>query len=284
MGNSPANAVDSTGLSYVTAQAKADQKDATAFVEKLIADVINEASNKPGASPATIKEAIVRNLLSDERHIVARLDAAVAEKKIEAVLSKPPESALKAAGKFKNLVPDGANVLKIDGKSIGTDKFDHFLEMGLNYYEVKHTQNMGEDYAIGMGYWLEGIVPPKMDAKMYDWLSGTHEVYFMGLRIEKDGASTYGRFGDWFQVLTGKIGWGGPEWKYVLLDEKGSASPADLAANEAGLRFWEDLMSAKPGKFKFDLKKYVQMGDWDQSTNPNVEGAEPGVRPRKPWR
>ena len=43
-------------------------------------------------------------------------------------------------------------------------------------------------------------------------------------------------------------------------------------------------MSAKPGKFKFDLKKYVQMGDWDQSTNPNVEGAEPGVRPRKPWR
>ena len=220
----------------------------------------------------------------EERHIVSRLDAAVAEKKIEAVLSKPPESALKAAGKFKDLVPNGANLLKIDGKSIGTDKFDHFLEMGLNYYEVKHTQNMGEDYAIGMGYWLEGIPPPKMDKKMYDWLSGTHDVYFMGRRIKKDGARAYGRFGDWFQVLTGKIGWDGPEWKYILLDEKGSASPADLAANEAGLRFWEDLMSAKPGTFKFDLKKYVQMGDWDQSTNPNVKGAEPGVRPWRPWR
>lgn len=63
----------------------------------------------------------------------------------------------------------------------------------------------------------------------------------------------------------------------TVLDPNGSASPADLAANAAGLDLWKQIMNGNLQPGSFDICKFVN-DKWDQTKNPNVPGALRGSR------
>lgn len=60
-------------------------------------------------------------------------------------------------------------------------------------------------------------------------------------------------------------------------DPKGDSSPADLATNEAGLKFWRQLMSGQIPPF--EICDFVT-DQWDQTKNPNIPMSPKPSRPK----
>lgn len=154
-----------------------------------------------------------------------------------------------------------ASSIMLCGQCVGTDKVGHFFEEGMTYHHIKKQK--GEAYAIAWGYWTEGLVPPGMDMAMWTWLTtGTIDVYFLGNIQNMNIAQTWATFGD--------------EFNGTVLDPNGSAGMADLAANESGMAFYDDLAGSNPGTFKFDICKYMKGKDWSHITKKNKPGAPRG--------
>jgi hypothetical protein len=116
---------------------------------------------------------------------------------------------------------------------VGTDKLGHFFQQGWEYYRIAVLDRKGEAVACRYGEWLEGVGPRATYAE--------EEAYF--LRQPSGHLAGYGGFG---RNISGVI------------------SHADLAANLAGLRFYQDLAA---GRFK-GMASYVTT-NWCEELNPN---------------
>ena len=117
---------------------------------------------------------------------------------------------------------DSAPSIMLCGQCVGTDKVGHFFEEGLIYHGINTTH--GEAYAIAFGYWTEGLMPPGIDQAIWTWLTTGTFVYYGG----GNGAIT--------QTSSG-WGWFSDDFLGQPMDPNGTASPADLQANEAAWSF-----------------------------------------------
>lgn len=246
-----------------TCLCKPNQTDATDTVNELIQTEIDQALAKPEtANFQGIRQQIEDQLIGPTSlryplycGITIKLIQAISDEKIEGEHCKCP---VEYWGITMHSVPS----IKVGGHCIGTDKLGHFFEEGLIYYDI--AQQKDERHAIAWGYWSEGIAPPDWDADIYNWLmTGEIKRNFCGRIMTTQNKRTWGQFGD--QMTNGL--------RNVIFDPAGAASPADLAANHAGYRFFKDLATVDLSKgFKFDIKNYISK-DWNQMTKPNIPGA-----------
>jgi hypothetical protein len=152
-----------------------------------------------------------------------------AAKKPAAQLIKYRGSHLPHTHLFTAYVP----CVTVNGVCLGTDKLGHFFQQGWEYYWIAVVDGKGDRVAERYGEWLEGLEERATYA--------AEESYF---RRQLSGSKVgYGGFG---RELSGVI------------------SPADLAANRAGLRFYRDLIA---GRFR-DIATYITP-DFCEENNPN---------------
>jgi hypothetical protein len=152
--------------------------------------------------------------------------------------------------------------------SIGLDKFGHFFEEGFFVRQVAaEDPARGDMLAEGMSKWLEGMEP---DAEFVKWIrrAGKLKAYW----AEESGKGSYDL------VATFAIHSAG---KQTGLAKR--SSPADIAANLAGRKWFDDLeaLLRKAPKDLPGLERLLKdnpfkvedvVGDsWDESRNPNVE-------------
>lgn len=123
--------------------------------------------------------------------------------------------------------------IRLNGVCVGTDKLGHFFQQGWEYYALGVEQRQGEARAQRYGEWLEGVRPQAdyaPDEKLF--------------RLQPSGRGAgYGGFG---RATSGVI------------------SHADLAANLAGLHFYQDVAT---GRFR-SLATYITT-NWCEELNPN---------------
>jgi hypothetical protein len=151
---------------------------------------------------------------------------------------KPDRKRLKYRGSF---LPDGMlfssfePCVLLNGVCVGTDKLGHFFQQGWEYFEIAVTLGKGEAVARRYGEWLEGLEPRES-------YGAVEEEFF---RTHKSGKMFgYGGFG---RTMSGVM------------------SRADLAANLAGLRFYQDVAA---GKFR-GMGAYVST-NWCEEVNTNL--------------
>ncbi|MCP4106823.1 MAG: RHS repeat-associated core domain-containing protein [Desulfobacteraceae bacterium] len=143
-----------------------------------------------------------------------------------------------------------APCMNLCGQCVGTDKLGHFIEEGWLYHQVFEMTGK-EEYATGLGMWLEGLVPP--DPATVTWIKKTSiDIVWSGGTFK--GLKLYDVFGSFGDGLFGR--------------NSLSAGMADLEANRAGLSFWKSLKKSGT-KFKFDVCSYVTE-KWDEDKNPNA--------------
>jgi hypothetical protein len=154
---------------------------------------------------------------------------------------KPDRKRLKYRGSF---LPDGIlfssfePCVLLNGVCVGTDKLGHFFQQGWEYFEIAVTLGKGEAVARRYGEWLEGIKP----RESYE----AEEAFF---RTQKSGSMFgYGGFG---RTMSGVM------------------SRADLEANLAGMRFYQDVAA---GKFR-TMAAYLST-NWCEEVNTNSYTAE----------
>lgn len=144
--------------------------------------------------------------------------------------------------------------IRLNHLCIGTDKLGHFFQQGWEYYQIAVLDGKGEEVARRYGEWLEGVAARAAYAD--------DESYF--LRQRSGRAAGYGGFG---RTTSGVI------------------SHADLAANVAGLHFYQDLTASR---FQ-SMAGYVTT-NWCEELNPNdytpamaaLVTRNHGVRPASP--
>ena len=155
----------------------------------------------------------------------------------------------------KGLSSVGVVVLNCRGKTfcVGTDKFGHFFEEGLAYYEIVQ-HGLGLEHAIAWGELTEGVL--QVDTCNWDILNSLHSEIGNIEIFLAFGGPTKKPFKDWFGLFGDKHPlWGTP------IDPNGIVSPADLAANLAGFHFINDFLNGDK-QTPFDICDHVN-GSWD---------------------
>jgi hypothetical protein len=156
--------------------------------------------------------------------------------------SQPILSMYSAQGKF---YPGGDTIyivgptIKIRDLCVGADKVGHFFQQGKQYFDLKYG--------------------PIIEASHRDPQS-TQDPATQSRLLEQgvEAAKSFGR---------------ATEINKAGLATTGVYSKADLAANESGLRFWDDLM-ANP-KLVFDVGSYATE-QWNEYANPNYYAESTG--------
>lgn len=164
-------------------------------------------------------------------------------------------------------------LLRVKGAdlSVGADKFGHFFEEGFFVRQVAaEDPAKGDMLAEGMSQWLEGIGP---DAEFVRWIRRNPKV--KAWWADEDGRKTYDLVGSFAIHAAGK---------QTGLAKR--SSPADVAANLAGRRWFDGLeavLKAAP-KDMAGLEKVLKDNPfrveevvseaWDEAKNPNVETLE----------
>lgn len=154
-----------------------------------------------------------------------------------------------------------APTIYICGQCIGSDKLGHFIEEGLLYYDIVHKHNKPVSYADAIGYLSEGLTPEGFDnPDLRDFLLNADiTMNWVGREMPVIFPQAFSSFADRPSM---------------------TASPGDLAANMAGLAFWEDVLGGKVGAEKFDICDYVNRPckfrgnamkkPWDHTVNKRV--------------
>ena len=261
VGNSSLIYVDPMGLAFCTCGCCEGQKDTADYVNALIQGVIDQAIKADGATHETVKQELI-NKLMQKPTIGDQVAKAASTGQIEGVKCTWRSPNIKG---FGSLELTGATMIVLCGHCVGTDKLEHFLETGLNYYII--SQEYNDDYAKAWGYWSEGLTPPNWNRSIANWLFEgiTQNIYSWGI-LQKQQLNY-----SWWGCLGDQTGIGG--LANTVIDPNGSASPADLAANESGLDFWKWFMKTPLSEMNsFDICTYVTK-EWDQIQNPNIPGA-----------
>lgn len=155
--------------------------------------------------------------------------------------------------------------------AIGLDKFGHFFEEGFFVRQVAaEDPAKGDMLAEGMSKWLEGMEP---DAEFVRWIR--RNPMLKAWWADEDGRKTYDLVGSFAIHAAGK---------QTGLAKR--SSPADVAANLAGRRWFDGLeavLKAAP-KDMAGLEKVLKDNPfrveevvseaWDEAKNPNVETLE----------
>ncbi len=141
-------------------------------------------------------------------------------------------------------------VVLVAGRCVGSDKFGHFFQQGRDYYYITQLYPYGyqgrpaEDYARAFGEWLEGA--PPSSPRLSRW-------------IEAMDAHDWPGFD--------RLAYGQDFWRGVFgLSTTGVYSPADLIANEAGMRFYQALH--RNPALVFNIRHYIT-GLWSETVNPS---------------
>jgi len=155
--------------------------------------------------------------------------------------------------------------------SIGTDKFGHFFEEGFFVRQVAaEDPARGDALAEGMSKWLEGIDP---GVEFVKWLRKTGKLKCWW--ADEDGRKSYDLVGAFAIHAAGK---------FTGLERR--SSPADVAANLAGRKWFDELEAILkkapkdlPGLEKLLKDNPFKVEDvvsdaWDEARNPNVETLE----------
>ena len=155
--------------------------------------------------------------------------------------------------------------------SIGLDKFGHFFEEGFFCYQVAASDaKNGAAIAEGVSRWFEGIQPS--DEALH-WIA-THR-RFKAWWVDETGKQEYDLTSSFALHAAGAS---------IKLENR--SSPADIQANLAGMRFFDDLKALleKAGKDLPSLEKKLKetpvdveafvTESWDESKNPNVKTLE----------
>lgn len=155
--------------------------------------------------------------------------------------------------------------------SIGLDKFGHFAEEGFFMRQVAATDaKNGPAIAEGVSRWFEGIAPGDEALR---WIAAHRK--FKAYFCDEDGRKEYDLIAS-FAIHAAGAG----------LGIENRSSPADIQANLAGMRFFQDLESllGKAGKDLPSLEKVLKSSpvdvedfvteSWDEARNPNVKTLE----------
>jgi hypothetical protein len=159
-----------------------------------------------------------------------------------------------------------APAVNLNGQCVGTDKIGHMFQQGYQYFLISSSAQLsggpvgagkGDIYARAWGEWSEGQLSAttKADPKLMSWLQA----------MSKKPA-------DWYT---------GMKKGHLGLASTGVHSRADLAANNAGLRFYQDLL-AEP-TMTFDIRRYVS-ADWDEEKAGNIYQSDVGGAVKKAGR
>ena len=148
-----------------------------------------------------------------------------------------------------------APAVNLNGNCVGTDKIDHMFHVGYRYFQIFQRQFLsnqstvgqaaasrrGERYARAWGEWSEGVLSTgtTSDPALMAWLRSL--------------GTPLGGFG---------------------ITATGVHSRGDLAANDAGLRFYRALY-ANPA-MTFDIRRFVT-GDWDEERSGNIYRSDVGA-------
>jgi len=163
---------------------------------------------------------------------------------------------------------------------IGLDKIGHFFQLGYAYQEIRSklmkkyrlTEADAIAAAEAWGSWTEGIDVPNRTANTTSFIKTPPLQGGKGVDPFNNPADPFrdfrfsdtrlNRIGAWGSLADQQLG--------LVFDPTGVSSPADLAANSTGFKFWSDF--AKAGfkdTFKFDICAYIST-DWDQSVKKNT--------------
>jgi hypothetical protein len=151
--------------------------------------------------------------------------------------------------------------------SIGTDKLGHFFEEGFFVRQVAaEDPARGDMLAEGMSKWLEGIEP---DAEFVKWLRRNPKL--KAYWADEEGRKAYDLIGAFAIHTAGK---------FTKMERR--SSPADIAANMAGRKWFDELeaLLKKAPKDIAGLEKVLKENPfriedvvseaWDEARNPNV--------------
>lgn len=159
-------------------------------------------------------------------------------------------------GMFSYLAP----VVRLGSVRCGTDKIGHMFQQGFQYYVIARGPapttatgfgsrlgaGAGTDTAQAWGEWMEGIQTPAHRA---------NPTVQRNLRALSALPAT-------------STGVTGQREGHFGLRSTGVGSRGDLAANAAGLRFYDDL-AANPRGYQFDILRYVTAA-WNEQVSGNV--------------
>jgi hypothetical protein len=143
--------------------------------------------------------------------------------------SQPVLSMYSAQGKPFYIV---GPTIKIGELCVGADKLGHLFQQGKQYFDLKYQpiiEALQKD--------PQSVQDPTTQSDLLKQGVEAAKSFGRGTEIDKAGLSTTGVY-----------------------------SNADLAANEAGLKFWDDLM--QDPNMSFDVAKYAT-NQWNEYTNPN---------------
>lgn len=269
VGSKPTRLVDPSGFAPAVCQCRPGQRDAASIINSHVQSIIDQLTSGFGPTHDTIDmgsygtiEAGIHDQLvvggikitGIEKWLSDQIDRA----SVDAEKCKCPSVKVPFQG---DVALDSAPAIVVCGQCIGTDKLGHFFEEGLIYHHI--AQQYNEDFAIAWGYWTEGMMPPNLTPAIWEWLvTGTFAYYGEGGGAVRPNKPMWGYFSD--------------DFLHQPLDPNGTASPADLEANEGGMAFWNDLHSTPIGSFNFDICKYMRNGVWDQNILENIPGAPRG--------
>lgn len=139
-----------------------------------------------------------------------------------------------------------APIFKMAGVNFGGDKIDHFFQQGFSYYTISNTMGKGADYARAWGEWTEGRLSAEHQSnpELMAWLQERSQE-------EENGTGVTGQ-------RQGGFG----------LAATGVYSRGDLAANNAGMRFYQELFN-NPTGYQFNISNYVN-ADWNEEISGNI--------------
>jgi hypothetical protein len=159
-----------------------------------------------------------------------------------------------------------APAVNLNGNCVGTDKIGHMFQQGYQYFIVSSDfkvrggpsgEGKGDIYAKAWGEWMEGSLSEetKKNSSLMKWLKDTSAKKKLWITGYQQG--------------------------YLGLTETGVHSRGDLAANEAGLKFYKALY-ANP-HMTFDICNYIT-AEWDEEKSGNIYSKEIGEAVRKTGR
>ncbi len=161
-----------------------------------------------------------------------------------------------------------APVVKLNGICVGTDKIGHMFQQGFQYYYISQRGRVagtmtglgrGDQYARAWGEWMEGELSPatRGNPAIMAWLR----------RMSRGAA--------------GSVGIRGQRQGHFGLASTGVHSRGDLAANEAGMRFYRDLLGNP--YMTFDINRYITP-DWNEQVSGNIYSRTLGAAVRRSGR
>jgi hypothetical protein len=224
-------------------------QDATADINHWVNQELATARSSPGVNDPAFFDAVFEKTAGGGGALVSPIEKFI-EKELASgkrflpptnlagtrFASQPLLSMYSAQGKPHLIV---GPTIKINDLCVGADKLGHLFQQGKQYFDLKY-QPLREKYEKDP----VAAQNPSTQTDLLEQGLAAARSFGQGTEINKAGLATTGVY-----------------------------SNADLAANEAGLKFWEDLV--QDPNMVFDVARYATI-QWNEYTNPNYYAESTG--------